>query len=127
MVSSPGWRVWPGLVAGNGEDLPCDGADPRLFIIEGLATVVVACAAFFILPGESRRLRTDACMADLSDYPSTTRWLTEDERRLAVDRLVVASLETGGAEEADISHMQAFKLAVKNPRTWVSHQRVSQR
>lgn len=66
-------------------------------------------------------------MADLSDYPSTTRWLSEDERRLAVDRLVVASLETAVAEEADISHMQAFKLAVKNPRTWVSHPRVSQR
>ncbi|RSH80115.1 hypothetical protein EHS25_007317 [Saitozyma podzolica] len=57
-------------------------------------------------------------VAGTRGWKCTTRWLSEDERRLAVDRLVVASLEAAVAEEADISHMQAFKLAVKNPRTW---------
>jgi len=37
-----------------------------LLIIEGVATVLVAVAAMFILPG----------------YPSTTKWLSEQERIL---------------------------------------------
>lgn len=43
-----------------------------LFIIEGCATVVAACCAYFILP----------------DYPLTTKWLSDDEKRLATQRLL---------------------------------------
>lgn len=39
-----------------------------LFIIEGAATVVVACGCFFVLP----------------NFPRTTKWLTDEERMLAV-------------------------------------------
>ncbi|RUP50675.1 major facilitator superfamily domain-containing protein [Jimgerdemannia flammicorona] len=43
-----------------------------LFLIEGLATVIVAIIAVFILP----------------DFPSTTKWLTDEERNFATARLL---------------------------------------
>jgi hypothetical protein len=42
-----------------------------MFIIEGSITVVIAFAAYFVLP----------------NFPRTTTWLAEDERQLAVWRL----------------------------------------
>ncbi|RIB29169.1 major facilitator superfamily domain-containing protein [Gigaspora rosea] len=42
-----------------------------IFLIDGLVTVVVAFASYFLI----------------SDYPETTAWLTEDERKIIVDRL----------------------------------------
>ena len=42
-----------------------------LFYIEGALTIFVAICAMFILP----------------DFPTTTRWLTEEERRLATKRM----------------------------------------
>ncbi|OCF55072.1 hypothetical protein L486_07182 [Kwoniella mangroviensis CBS 10435] len=70
-----------------------------LFIIEGLATVVIACVAYFVLP----------------NYPTTTKWLSDSERELAVARL-----GTGRDEEGEhMSHWQAFKIALKDPKTWV--------
>ncbi|KLT38881.1 MFS general substrate transporter [Cutaneotrichosporon oleaginosum] len=74
-----------------------------LFIIEGLITVVVACFAFFILP----------------NYPLTTKWLSDDEKRLATGRLLASARGTTEDEEEHISHWQAFKLACKDPKTWV--------
>jgi sugar phosphate permease len=44
------------------------GAWQWLFIIEGAATVVVACICAFVLP----------------NFPRTTTWLTDEERTLAV-------------------------------------------
>jgi MFS family permease len=44
-----------------------------LFIIEGSITVIVAIIAIFVLP----------------DYPSTTRWLSEEEVHIAEQRLVL--------------------------------------
>ncbi|BEI83018.1 hypothetical protein CcaverHIS002_0308860 [Cutaneotrichosporon cavernicola] len=73
-----------------------------LFIIEGLITVVVACAAFFVLP----------------NYPTTTKWLSEDEKRLATARLLAVQRE-GAEEEPHMGHWMAFKLACKDPKTWV--------
>lgn len=70
-----------------------------LFIIEGAATAVIAIGAYFVLP----------------DYPSTTKWLTEEERALAIARV---SKGTGGEEEPDMTHGQAFMAAVKDMRTW---------
>lgn len=48
--SSRGWRglVVPG--GGNGKSRAVAEADVRLFIIEGLATVVIAVGAYFVLP-----------------------------------------------------------------------------
>ena len=42
-----------------------------LFILEGLPSLLSAIAVFFLLP----------------DYPETTSWLTEQDKKLAADRL----------------------------------------
>ncbi|WOO84172.1 MFS transporter prlL [Vanrija pseudolonga] len=72
-----------------------------LFIIEGLITVFFASIAFFVLP----------------NYPATTKWLTEEERELAINRLRVGA--GADAPEEHVSHFQAFKDACKDPKTWV--------
>ncbi|WRT65242.1 uncharacterized protein IL334_002185 [Kwoniella shivajii] len=69
-----------------------------LFIIEGLATVVIACVAFFVLP----------------DYPTTTKWLSAEEQQLAVGRL-----HNGQEEASDMTHKEAFIAAVKDPKTYI--------
>lgn len=51
-----------------------------LFIIEGAATVICAIPAYFILP----------------NYPTTTKWLGDEERALAIWRL---TLEADGEED----------------------------
>jgi MFS family permease len=72
-----------------------------LFIIEGLITVAVACVSFFVLP----------------NYPTTTKWLSIEEKRLAVARLL--SADSTGDEDPHMTHWTAFKLACKDPKTWV--------
>ncbi|GHJ88605.1 hypothetical protein NliqN6_5007 [Naganishia liquefaciens] len=69
-----------------------------LFIIEGLATVVISIVAFFILP----------------DYPTTTKWLSEREKALAVARLV-----SNEDKSERLGHRQAFVAAVKDLKTWI--------
>ena len=72
-----------------------------LFIIEGAATVVCAIPAYFILP----------------DYPSTTKWLSAQERALATWRL---SIEADG-EEDDVkeSVLKGFKDACSDFKVWL--------
>ncbi|KAI0015300.1 major facilitator superfamily transporter [Xylariomycetidae sp. FL0641] len=70
-----------------------------LFIIEGAATVVFACATVFIIP----------------DWPATTKWLTAEEKALGVIRLV----EDAGEEEPEITTKDAFKMAAKDYRVWL--------
>ncbi|OHX00352.1 major facilitator superfamily transporter [Colletotrichum incanum] len=70
-----------------------------LFIIEGSATALVAIFGFFLLP----------------DDPSVTRWLTEDERKLAVDRI---RRDTVGQQERG-STLYGLKQACKDPKTWL--------
>jgi MFS family permease len=74
-----------------------------VFIIEGAITVVIAVAAFFILP----------------NFPRTTKWLTEEERQLAVYRL----LEDVGEDDWTSSENQTFfhglKLALLDVKTWI--------
>lgn len=50
-----------------------------------------------------------------ADYPTTTKWLSEREKALAVARLVS---NEDNAER--LSHRQAFVAAVKDLKTWVS-------
>lgn len=71
----------------------------RLFIIEGAVTAVVALFGFFLLP----------------DDPSRTRWLTEEERKLAVERI---RRDTVG-KEAQGSTWEGLKQACRDPRTWL--------
>lgn len=70
-----------------------------MFIIEGAATVVFACATAFVIP----------------DWPATTRWLTEEEKALGVVRLI----EDAGEEESEIKTWDAFKMASKDFRVWL--------
>ncbi|KAK0367962.1 hypothetical protein CLIM01_14679 [Colletotrichum limetticola] len=70
-----------------------------LFIIEGSVTALIAVFGFFLLP----------------DDPSVTRWLTEDERQLAVERI---RRDTVGRQERG-STMDGLKQALKDPKTWL--------
>lgn len=61
-------------------------------------------------------LRITSAHIDIdTDYPTTTKWLSEREKALAVARLVTN--EDAGAR---LSHKQAFVAAVKDLKTWVS-------
>lgn len=66
-------------------------------VIEGLVTIVVGASCYFILPG----------------LASQTKWLSEEERRLAIWR---SSVDASGAadEETDVSKWQAAKMAFKD-------------
>ena len=72
-----------------------------LFIIEGVITIGLALIATVILP----------------DYPSTTRWLTAEEKAYAAWRL---REDTGEEDEADaISIKEGVLLALRDPRLYL--------
>ncbi|KDQ64290.1 hypothetical protein JAAARDRAFT_683372 [Jaapia argillacea MUCL 33604] len=72
-----------------------------LFYIEGSLTVFVAICAIFILP----------------DFPSTTKWLTDDERRLAMKRL---EEDAGVGDQGETEHgaMNGLWLAITDWKVW---------
>ncbi|KAI1501911.1 major facilitator superfamily domain-containing protein [Biscogniauxia marginata] len=79
------------------------GAWQWLFIIEGVITVAVAFAAFFILP----------------DFPRTTSWLSEEEKALAAWRL---EEDIGEDDWVDSEHQTLWhgaKLAFADVKTYV--------
>ena len=53
----------------------------------------------------------------MPDWPSTTKWLTDAEKVLAVQRLRYNNLGEAG-EVDNISHGAAFKMAWADWRTW---------
>lgn len=69
-----------------------------LFYIEGGATILVAICAFFILP----------------DFPHNTKWLTAEERALAISRLA----EDGTDELGKRTTMQGLRDAVCDWKVW---------
>ncbi|KAF6819860.1 TNA1 is necessary for nicotinic acid import into the cell [Colletotrichum plurivorum] len=75
-----------------------------LFIIEGSLTVVIAAGAYFILP----------------DFPANTRWLTEQERQLAMWRM---EADAAGEEDWTSSSSQplldGFKMLLRDPINWI--------
>ncbi|QBZ56738.1 hypothetical protein PoMZ_01653 [Pyricularia oryzae] len=70
-----------------------------LFIIQGLATLVVAVASFWLLP----------------DEPLQTRWLTDDERQLAHARIV---RDTVG-EKGVTTTFRGMLEAARDGRVWL--------
>lgn len=72
-----------------------------LFFIEGSLTVFFAICAIFILP----------------DFPSTTRWLSPLERKLALLRM---EEDVGVGDQGETEHGagQGFWLAVSDWRVW---------
>lgn len=76
-----------------------------LFILEGIVTVIVGTIAFFVLP----------------DYPSTTGWLSEEEKVVAQCRLAAdaGSEETSADGEGQVSIWTGLAWAVKDYRVWL--------
>lgn len=74
-----------------------------LFILEGLATIVLGTIAFFTLP----------------DYPGTTKWLTEAEKVVAQGRLAADAGSEDVLGEENVSIWQGVKWALKDYRAWL--------
>ncbi|KAK5747171.1 hypothetical protein LTR17_000306 [Elasticomyces elasticus] len=74
-----------------------------LFIIEGLATIVVACGAIFVLP----------------DYPGTTKWLSIDEKNVAQARLAIDIGSEDLLDEEKIGVFRSLLAAAKDYRVWL--------
>ncbi|KDR72894.1 hypothetical protein GALMADRAFT_228582 [Galerina marginata CBS 339.88] len=73
-----------------------------LLLIEGVASCAAALITWTILP----------------DWPTTTSWLTPEEKFLAVQRLAHDGIgNTGG--DSQPSHKEAAKMALTDWRTWV--------
>jgi MFS family permease len=70
-----------------------------LFILQGAVTFAIAVVGYFILP----------------DFPLTTRWLTEDERSLAFNRMELDTV----ANEGQTSTRAGFMQAAKDPMVWI--------
>ena len=81
-----------------------------MFIIEGAVTVVIAFTAFFVLP----------------NFPRTTKWLTEEERQLAVWRLEEDIGEDDWTGSQDQTFFHGLKLAFLDVKMYIlvcsSHQ-----
>lgn len=71
-----------------------------LFIIEGAVTVALSLVSILILP----------------DFPSTTKWLTVEERALAVHRV---HKHSGSADEERAPLLQGLKMAVLDYKVWL--------
>ncbi|KAG7005255.1 hypothetical protein G7Y79_00020g047830 [Physcia stellaris] len=74
-----------------------------LFIIEGVITIVIAFAAYLVLP----------------NFPRTTTWLTENERQLAIWRLDedIGEDDWIGSEQQTFFH--GMKLAFADIKMWI--------
>lgn len=73
----------------------------RLFVIEGLTTIVWAFVASFIL----------------LDFPATSSRLTERERAIAVARLREGGVKSRGVGDERVGKVKSLKLAVCDWRT----------
>jgi len=74
-----------------------------VFIIEGAITVVIAVAAYFILP----------------NLPRTTSWLTDAEREIAAYRLQEDIGEDDWTGSESQSFFNGLKLALLDIKTWI--------
>lgn len=72
-----------------------------LFIIEGSATIPVAIAACFILP----------------DYPADTKWLSDEERKLAVLRIAEEANEEDNHQAEGA--FTGLKMAFRDPALYL--------
>lgn len=71
-----------------------------LFIIEGAVTVLLSLLSVFLLP----------------DFPATTRWLSEQERAIAIHRL---HKHSGSQDEERGPLLHGVKLAVADYKVWL--------
>ncbi|KAF9269899.1 MFS general substrate transporter [Marasmius fiardii PR-910] len=74
-----------------------------LLLIEGVASSFVACFTWMILP----------------DWPSTTKWLTSEERFVAARRLELEGIgNTQTGEAGEPSHKESLRMALKDWRVY---------
>ncbi|KAG5652487.1 hypothetical protein H0H81_004843 [Sphagnurus paluster] len=74
-----------------------------LLLIEGVASCFAALFTWMILP----------------DWPSTTSWLTPEEKFIAVQRLAHDGIGNTGAGGHEPTHMEAAKMALTDWRTYM--------
>lgn len=74
-----------------------------LFIIEGVGSSALGMVTWFFMP----------------DYPATTKWLTDDERILAAQRLAYDGLGAAQGAEGHIGEWQAVKMVFRDWRSWI--------
>jgi MFS family permease len=74
-----------------------------LFIIEGAITVVIAFASYFVLP----------------NFPRTTKWLTAEERALAIWRLEEDIGEDDWVDSKHQTFIHGARLAFSDIKTYV--------
>ncbi|KAK2016139.1 major facilitator superfamily transporter [Colletotrichum eremochloae] len=70
-----------------------------LFILQGAVTFVIAVIGFFLLP----------------DFPLTTKWLTQEERDLAHNRMELDTVDNKG----ETSTWKGLGQATKDPMVWI--------
>lgn len=70
-----------------------------LFILQGAVTFVIAFGGYFILP----------------DFPKTTRWLTQEERDLAYNRMEIDTVGNQG----QTGTLNGLKQAARDPVVWI--------
>ncbi|KAH8175814.1 major facilitator superfamily protein [Sarocladium implicatum] len=70
-----------------------------LFILQGVVTFIIAIIGYFVLP----------------DFPHNTKWLTEEERNLAHNRMELDTTSNQG----NTSTTQGLKQAAKDPVVWL--------
>merc|ERR1712000_661756 len=70
-----------------------------LFILQGVVTFVIAIVGYFVLP----------------DFPHNTKWLTDEERSLAHNRMELDTTSNQG----NTSTMKGLKQAAKDPVVWL--------
>ncbi|KAM5357872.1 hypothetical protein ACJZ2D_015819 [Fusarium nematophilum] len=70
-----------------------------LFILQGGVTFFIALVGYFVLP----------------DYPHTTKWLTQEERDLAHNRMELDTVENSG----ETSTRNGLKQGAADPMVWI--------
>lgn len=74
-----------------------------VYIIEGLATVVLGAIALAVLP----------------DYPGATKWLTEAEKVVVQGHLAATAGGDTVLDAEEVSLVHGIKWAAKGIRTWI--------
>ncbi|RYO78064.1 hypothetical protein DL766_001740 [Monosporascus sp. MC13-8B] len=90
-------------ITGNMDGARGYGAWQWLFIIEGVITIAIAFAAYWVLP----------------NFPRTTSWLSEDEIALAVWRLEEDVGQDDWISSSDQTFWQGAKMAFADIKTYV--------
>ncbi|KAG1895797.1 MFS general substrate transporter [Suillus fuscotomentosus] len=102
MISNAfGALIASGILA-NMDGVRAQAAWRWLFYIEGSLTVTVAIIAVFVLP----------------DFPTTTKWLTDDERRLALKRMEEDAGVGDQLETENGGFGYGFYLAIGDWKVW---------